>query len=239
MRIARGFGLAVLLATPFAVAEAPTPAAGAGGVGAELLFQLQQLQSEVLTLRGQVEEQAHEIDLLKSRQRDHYLDLDRRLNRLEDAQVPVTQQAPSAPALVTRAEPPTDAAAPDSSADEAAHYQAAYEKVRARDFEAAKQGFLVFLNRFPRGSFSANAYYWLGELYLLESDLEAARDAFTQVITEFPDHNKTADSMYKLGVTYHKMGDAEQARTVLEKTQQIYPDHSAARLAALYLRNLR
>ena len=44
---------------------------------------LQQLQNEVQQLRGQLEEQTYLIESLKKRQRDLYLDTDRRLQLLE------------------------------------------------------------------------------------------------------------------------------------------------------------
>ena len=48
----------------------------------DMVLQIQQLQDEVRMLRGQLEEQAHQIDTLKLRQRDQYLDLDQRIGEL-------------------------------------------------------------------------------------------------------------------------------------------------------------
>ena len=45
---------------------------------ANLVIQVQELQDEVRNLRGQLEEQARELENLKRRQRDQYLDLDQR-----------------------------------------------------------------------------------------------------------------------------------------------------------------
>ena len=49
----------------------------------ELLNRINQLQTEVQSLRGLVEQQGFEIESLKKRARDQYLDLDSRINRLE------------------------------------------------------------------------------------------------------------------------------------------------------------
>lgn len=48
----------------------------------ELLLQLQVLQSEMMQLRGLVEEQAHHIEQLQQRRLDDYVDLDRRIGEL-------------------------------------------------------------------------------------------------------------------------------------------------------------
>lgn len=49
----------------------------------DLLNRINQLQTEVQSLRGLVEQQGFEIESLKKRARDQYLDLDSRINRLE------------------------------------------------------------------------------------------------------------------------------------------------------------
>lgn len=50
--------------------------------GADSIYQLQQLQDEVRQLRGLVEQQQRELDRLRERQRDQYLDLDTRIQNL-------------------------------------------------------------------------------------------------------------------------------------------------------------
>lgn len=49
----------------------------------EVLGRLDQLQAEVQQLRGQVEEQAHEIEVLKNQQKTMYSDIDDRLQKIE------------------------------------------------------------------------------------------------------------------------------------------------------------
>jgi tol-pal system protein YbgF len=62
------------------------PANAQGGLNPELatdlVLQIQQLQNEVRMLRGQMEDQAHQIETLQRRQRDQYLDLDQRIGEL-------------------------------------------------------------------------------------------------------------------------------------------------------------
>ena len=49
-------------------------------VVADLVSQVQELQDEVRVLRGQVEDQANELETLRQRQRDQFLDLDARIS---------------------------------------------------------------------------------------------------------------------------------------------------------------
>ena len=67
----------------------------------DMVLQIQQLQDEVRSLRGQIEEQAHLIDTLRQRQRDQYLKVllfDRRnipllRSRKEQLQLPMRQES--------------------------------------------------------------------------------------------------------------------------------------------------
>lgn len=68
---------------------------GSGQSTVELLNRINELQAEVQSLRGLVEQQAFEIEGLKKTQRDRYVDLDSRLQRLEGgAAVPPAPTAP-------------------------------------------------------------------------------------------------------------------------------------------------
>ncbi len=73
--------------------------AGSGsddGTMLEMLNRLDQMRSELRDLRGLVEEQTFEIEGLKRRQRDQYLDVDRRLQAAESGNSAInTAQLPS------------------------------------------------------------------------------------------------------------------------------------------------
>lgn len=76
----------------------------------ELLQRIAQLQAEVQSLRGLVEQQGFEIEALKKRARDQYVDLDARLARLEGGAPP--QAEPAAGSVPEAAAPPVRAAEP-------------------------------------------------------------------------------------------------------------------------------
>ncbi|KAA9133493.1 tol-pal system protein YbgF [Marinihelvus fidelis] len=90
-----------------------TPATAQVESGNEQLFnlvsQMQQLQDEIRSLRGQIEEQSYQIEDLKRRQRDQYLDLDQRISGITGGQPSgaapglgsTTRTAPSTAAGVT------------------------------------------------------------------------------------------------------------------------------------------
>jgi tol-pal system protein YbgF len=72
----------------------------AGGDSAQaniqLLNQISELQAEIASLRGMIEQQAFEIEGLSKRNRDQYIDLDSRINRFEGGAASGEPAAPPA-----------------------------------------------------------------------------------------------------------------------------------------------
>jgi tol-pal system protein YbgF len=91
---------------------------------ADLLTRIQRLQEDVQKLRGDLELQGNDINGIKQRQRDLYLDLDRRLQQLETAAAPAAPVASSPPSAAAPVQP-GGAAAPGGSAPMAAMSPAA------------------------------------------------------------------------------------------------------------------
>ncbi len=80
------------------------------GALVEMATRLEQLQSELQKLRGDVELHGRDLEVIKQRQRDLYLDIDRRLRRAEGGNA-APQVAPSAPPPAAVTPPPAGAVA--------------------------------------------------------------------------------------------------------------------------------
>lgn len=202
----------------------------------ELFYQLQLLQDEVRMLRGQVEEQTHKLERLKQQSTERYIDMDRRLADL-------AQGAPAATAEGAASANATNGAVvggkPASAAEKAA-YDVAYSLVPKRQYAEALSAFQMFLLDYPDGKYAPNAYYWLGELYLVikPADLEASRQSFTQLLELYPKHPKEADAMYKLATVYYLKDNKEKSRMWLQKVIADYGNgvNSAANKAKAFLK---
>ncbi len=103
--------LAIGFSVPASAQQADTT------VTANLVLQVQELQDEVRTLRGRLEEQDREIENLKRRQRDQYLDLDQRISDLRNSQPVLPSGAGAAAALVFRGQGPVQGPSAASGAD--------------------------------------------------------------------------------------------------------------------------
>lgn len=193
------------------------------GANATLFYQLQVLRDEVQELRGMVEEQAHQIDRLAKEQKEQYLDLDRRLS--------------SRPRGGSNSLPVPDRVPPNAaSKTERDAYAAAFQLTREKRFQEAIDRFNQLIVTYPNGQYTANAFYWLGELYLAlpEPQLEKSRQSFVQVVNLYPDTPKLPDALYKLGVIYDRLGDREKSLEYLNRVIAEYPNSPASRLASTY-----
>ncbi len=95
--------------------------------------------------------------------------------------------------------------------------------------------FQQFQRNYPAGMYAPNAYYWLGELYLVVQppDLESSRQAFTMLLSQYPDNSKAPDALYKLGKVQCMKGNREKAKEYLDQVISRYgsTNSSAVKLA--------
>lgn len=211
--------------------------AGNNQASAELFYMIQQLQGDVRRLQGEVEEQRHLVDRLEQQSRDRYIDLDQRILKLTAAQQQAQAAASAASEVATSA--PASVQAKDyrqPSAEENKAYNSIVDLIRnQKKYDQAITQIYEFLDTYPEGDLTVNAYYWLGEVYLVKPQLEQAKQAFSIVATRFADHRKAADSTYKLGVTLDKLGEKDEANRRMQTVVKNYPASSAAKLAQSYL----
>jgi tol-pal system protein YbgF len=231
------------------VVKEPTAAVG------DSYYKSQMLQNEVRELRGMVEQLSYELQRVKQRQMDDYLDIDRRLSTLSSGAIPtpVIEDAQAQAGSADTAELPSESIGkpvattiptavqkpqePSVSSEEIAenYAQASNLLLKQRDFNGAVLAFKQHIIDYPASPYIANAHYWLGEIYLLQGQDELARQAFTMVVEHYPTHGKALDANFKLGKIYHQLGEVERARVLLKTAAK--GAGGAANKAQSYLKN--
>ena len=222
----------------------------------DLVLRLDELQSEVRQLRGEVETQGHALDDMQRRQRELYLDIDQRLSQgAVPVPPPATEESTTAggkppaetprPAQETTAEVDPDAPAqrlapviPPSSAspEEEEAYQRAFELLTQRRYDEARSAFQKFLGTYPAGAYADNAQYWLGEASYVTREFDAALTEFNKVLQLYPGSPKVAGAMLKIGYIQYDRQEHAQARETLDNLIKRFPESSAARLAQEFIR---
>jgi tol-pal system protein YbgF len=211
----------------------------------DLTLQLDQMKSENRELRGAVENLTHEIEQLKRRQRDLYLDIDQRISGLQ-GNAPLT----SSPVAGGQAEQPAaPTAAPDTPAQLPAQvdrskieaeYQSAYALLspQQRRYQEAAAAFAAFVEKYPNDPLVPNAKYWLGEAYYVSQQNQPALEAFESVMADHPDSSKAPGALFKIGRLKEAAGDRTAARAAYQRVLNDYPNAPAAGLSRQRLKQL-
>lgn len=206
----------------------------------ELLGQISSLQSQLQDLRGQVEILNNQLQQLKNQQLKFFSDTDQRLKALETPRGNPQEASTLAP---TVSSVPSLTPTPASSAlsipdNENDAYQASLTALKAKRYPEAEQRFQAFLKRYPDSQYAPNAYYWSGELYLVQKQTDQAVEAFNTLIRQYPQHTKVPDALLKLAFIQADQGQKSAAIAQLKKIIKLYPNSAAANLAKVKVQSL-
>lgn len=195
-----------------------------------LLSKMSALEQEITSLRGELEVQAREISKLK--QRPVAVVKPKKIKALSMALTPVVAPIKNSAVVVESEKVAVNKVSEAPRAiNEKESYHSAFELVKNRHYDDAMPALKNFLSRFPKGEYSANAHYWLGELYLLKRQYQQAFQSFDTIVSDFPESNKVPSARYKLGVTYGFLGKRSRAHTEFLQVTEKYPNTAVARLA--------
>jgi tol-pal system protein YbgF len=192
--------------------------------------QLDVMQNEVNELRGAMEVQNYQLEKILERQRELYLEIDKRIEAVKSQ----PQTMPSAVVNTTA----STVEAPLSANENDAYDKAVNLILKDRLYEQAIPEFQRFLQNFPNSSYVPNAHYWLGQLLFNKQDWAGAGEQFQSLIVNYPDSSKRADATLKLGITEMERSNAARAKQLWEQVVAEFPDSSSAKLAEKRLKGL-
>ena len=117
-------------------------------------------------------------------------------------------------------------------------YQQAYNELRNGHTKQSIEQFNAFLSKYPSGTYSNNAQYWLGEAHRVDQNNDAARKAFNDVIEKYPDGVKVPDALLRLGMLEMEQKNVAKAREYFVRVTTEFPKSSVAPIAAKKLLKL-
>jgi len=217
-----------------------------------MLQEMESLQNEVRQLRGALEERDNAIGAMRERQRKLYLDTDSRIAALEsgggggggslndlddlddlddlaDLEDLDDFDSPgsggSEVSLSSLSSEPQSVPVPRVDEQrEKLDYQNAYDLLILGRNREAIAGFGNFLQRYPNGTYSDNAHYWLGEANYVERQFSEAIDRFNVVIFQFPASRKVPDARLRKGFALYELQRYGEARQELAQVESEYRD---------------
>jgi len=204
-------------------------------VAMNLPQQISDLQQQVAQLRGQLQVQAHDLQLLNQQQRTFYQDLDGRIKQLSNL-----SSASSTSSVPTKASNSDVMNANPASIQlkENAAFQAGIDSLTKKKYPQAINQFKAYLSDYPNGQYAANATYWLGDIYFTQNNNKQAAQQFTTLIKTYPTSSKVPDAKLKLAIIHANSGNVAQAKIEFQAIIKDHPNSTAAQLANIRLQQL-
>jgi tol-pal system protein YbgF len=200
----------------------------------DMANQSEALRADVRAMHNDVDQMSNALEAGRKQQRDMYADLDQRMKKLEARGGAVAaESAASAIAAAASAGAAGGTSAPgaETSEEDKASYQAAFNLLKDGQYDRAVAAFQKFLASYPDSALADNGQYWLGEAYYVNRAFPEAQAAFQKVVDKYPQSRKLPDAMLKIGYCRYEMKQWESARAVLGQLVARFTDTPAARQA--------
>ncbi|MGA3115583.1 MAG: tol-pal system protein YbgF [Syntrophobacteraceae bacterium] len=229
---------------------------GASRKSGDLYSRIEELQTQMRTLNGRIEQLEHKLDQLQRAQASAAQAPAPQPSVppsgtvvMEEsppsAQPPSRQQqqaaVPSAPPAVVTS-PRTDVPAPHPEVQGKNAEQTGFERgvhlMQQKKYEAARKEFQGFISEFPKSDLEESALYDIGECYFLEKHYEEAIKAYQQVVDKYPKGGKTASALLKQATGWQQMGETTMARIIYTRLVEKFPGTAQAQAAEKKLQQM-
>ena len=200
---------------------------------------MQSLREEIAALREQIEQQDYELESMKQRQRNLYIDMDRRINNVEAGSRNNTNIAAPVPPPNSSVPVNADPAVAGVDVDGQSAYSKAFSLLKEGQYDQSIKAFEVFKASYPNSKYADNAQYWLGEANYVSRDYKRALSEFQQLIAQYPGSSKNPGARLKIGYVYFELKNWSAAREALQQVITLYPDTTVAKKAKERLQRMK
>jgi tol-pal system protein YbgF len=232
----------------------------------ETVGRLDDLQSELNQIRGDVESMDYKVQSASKRNTNYFIDTDRRINELETGGVkqtthvapvvinplvtrpkvivapvvvkPTKLTKPAVTPVVVRATVVRNTQSTKFKPNEREDYMESFNFLKQGRYKKSLKAFTLFLKKYPSGRYADNAQYWLAESNYVSRFFNTAIIEFNKVITLYPSSPKVADARLKLGYCYYETKKWDQAKNNFKTIIVDYPNTSNSRLAERRLKQI-
>ena len=250
-----GLSLLVGIAAPWAAnAQASISNVGSGSVEdrvttlerisnaqAQLLQQLQQQmsdnQSDIDSLRGQIQQNSYQLNQVIERQKQLYQQIDSLSSSGANSTAQSGADTPAASADTGAAASAGGAAAassgaPVQSGDANSDYNAAVALIlEKKQYDQAIAALQAWVKRYPDSTYQPNANYWLGQLNYNKGKKDDAAYYYATVVKNYPKSPKASEALLKVGVIMQEKKDTAKAKAVFQQVIKLYPNTDSAKQA--------
>ena len=184
-----------------------------------LFLKIQELEAEIAELRNKIESQNYLIEKL----------INESLSSIDENTDDIENLALNADIRFKGIEDP-------KSKDQI--YIAATDALEAQDFDKAYNLFNYFVESFDDEEKTPLAFFWLGEISLINNDFVISENHYMELITRYPNHYRVPLAHKKIGDIYLKNNDQKTAKDKYNFVVREYPNNTASSLALQLLKNM-
>ena len=184
-----------------------------------LFLKIQELEIEIAELRNQVESQNHLIEkLLKESSEES----DKGSNIIKDISADNAIRFKGVSDIKSKEDV----------------YSAATKYLENQNYDDAFKLFNFFTETFVDEQKTPLAFFWLGEISLINNDIEKSKGYFLDLVSSYPDHYRVPLAHKKIGDIYLKNNDVVMAIDRYNYVIREYPNNAASSQALQLLKNM-
>ena len=223
-----------------------TGLATGGVVGNTPLDRLNAIEAELQRLTSKTEELEFRVNRITVDGTNRIGDLEFRLCEVEPGcdigllgDTPTLGGVDSGAQVPTAAPPPTtDPNAPALAVNEQADFERAQEALASSDFRGAADQFTTFIQAYPAGPLTSEAYYLRGQALEELGETSAAARSYLDSFSGDPEGPIAADALFKLGTSLAALGQVPDACVTLAEVPLRFPTSEVVFEAQTAMSNL-
>lgn len=194
-----------------------------------LLEKINLLKKEIQELTASVETNNLALSRLDEANQIRYVDLDKRIHLLETKLL--FEETQEQEELVQSINPLSGLVEEEIDSGEFELWSNSMRLLDNSRYSEAAENLRLLILSYPEGSYTGDAYFWLGEIYLVQEMLEDSLEIFNSFVTKFDDHSRIPDALYKIAAVYINLEKFDLAENFLQEVISNYPNSGAALLA--------
>ena len=198
-----------------------------------LLEKLNKLEEEIANLSNNLDQNTYELQRIEDANQLRYMDLDKRIHQLETL-ILLSNEDDNQDQIASGdidENPLSDLIANDESEEEFLLWSNSLKLIENSRYSEAAENLRLLILSFPRGEYSIEAYFYLGDIYFQQQMYQDSIETFNSLLINFPENNRTPETIFKLGLNFLRLEDEIAAISNFNNVIQNYPESSAAILS--------
>ena len=194
-----------------------------------LLEKINTLKKEIELLTSSLEANTLSLSRLEEANQIRYVDLDKRIHLLETKLL--FEEEPPEEEINQSINPLSGLVDEKIDSGEFELWSNSMKLLDNSRYSEAAENLRLLILSYPEGTYVGDAYFWLGEIYLVQEMFEDSFEILESFISKFDDHPRVPDALYKLALALLSLEKKNEALLYFQDVISNYPNSGASLLA--------